>query len=344
MGDQHGNQQQSPFNHHGYHHAPPPNFHSSLHYNFPPPPLHDLNFPPPVMGLPRFQPPPHVGAPYEPRTSYPPPIPHPFIPNYSPVNHYSHPVHYLPIQQPPVSSSPVSSDITTLVTKNQDSYQSHKPLTSKRPLPSKANHSSSKSYSTSSSAGRYGQKKTYRNPTSEDQLPSSAPEEYTSLTPEEIIENEKKTWTRCAPADLYYARDLENPRLMRGTEKLKCTIDRFKTILLERGENARMMQPNFDYPSRKNRKHSVQCGSCKEKSKKVLDSCSSTSDSSSSEEEDEVDLVLQELERKKQHPSRLHPELWFNDPGEMNDGPLCRCRFENIFSLYIYRQCCNHVF
>lgn len=34
---------------------------------------------------------------------------------------------------------------------------------------------------------------------------------------------------------------------------------------------------------------------------------------------------MEELSRKTQHPYRLHSDLWHNDPGEMNDGPLCRC-------------------
>ncbi|XP_064089574.1 ribonuclease 3-like [Macrobrachium nipponense] len=53
----------------------------------------------------------------------------------------------------------------------------------------------------------------------------------------------------------------------------------------------------------------------------------SEEDNSSSSEDDENDMdrVAKELERKRNHPERLHPELWFNDPGEMNDGPLCRC-------------------
>lgn len=34
---------------------------------------------------------------------------------------------------------------------------------------------------------------------------------------------------------------------------------------------------------------------------------------------------MEELSRKIQHPYRLHHDLWFNDSGEMNDGPLCRC-------------------
>jgi hypothetical protein len=51
----------------------------------------------------------------------------------------------------------------------------------------------------------------------------------------------------------------------------------------------------------------------------------SSSESSSGSDNDEADHAMQELERKHQHPRRLHPEMWYNDPGEMNDGPLCRC-------------------
>uniref|UniRef100_A0A3Q2NU62 Drosha ribonuclease III n=1 Tax=Fundulus heteroclitus TaxID=8078 RepID=A0A3Q2NU62_FUNHE len=47
-------------------------------------------------------------------------------------------------------------------------------------------------------------------------------------------------------------------------------------------------------------------------------SCSSSSDS-------EVFDVIAEIKRKKAHPDRLHEELWYNDPGQMNDGPLCKC-------------------
>ena len=149
-------------------------------------------------------------------------------------------------------------------------------------------------------------------------------EELSQLTPEEIIEHEKKTWTRCAPADLYYVRDEQNPRIMRGTPKLQSVIDQFRQQLIKRGEESRMAQPKFECPPRKTRRHNHRhCGSsCKDSAHKESEDSSS---SSSSDEEDEVDLALQELERKKQHPARMHPELWYNDPGEMNDGPLCRC-------------------
>ncbi|KRY89681.1 Ribonuclease 3 [Trichinella pseudospiralis] len=35
--------------------------------------------------------------------------------------------------------------------------------------------------------------------------------------------------------------------------------------------------------------------------------------------------ALKELERKRRHPARLHPDIWYNDAGQLNDGPSCRC-------------------
>lgn len=35
---------------------------------------------------------------------------------------------------------------------------------------------------------------------------------------------------------------------------------------------------------------------------------------------------MRRMEAKVRHPLRLHPELWFNEPHEMNDGPACNCR------------------
>lgn len=34
---------------------------------------------------------------------------------------------------------------------------------------------------------------------------------------------------------------------------------------------------------------------------------------------------MEELTKKIRHPYRLHPDLWHNEMGEMNDGPLCGC-------------------
>lgn len=136
----------------------------------------------------------------------------------------------------------------------------------------------------------------------------------------------KEIWTRCAPADLYYARDSKNSKLMFGTERLNAVLNKFKKELVERGESARSSQPTSQHsPLPKRHRHSRKtCSSkCKEQGG------SHSSDSSSEDEDDEDDAiadVIEEMERKMKHPARLHPELWFNDPGEMNDGPLCRCR------------------
>lgn len=66
--------------------------------------------------------------------------------------------------------------------------------------------------------------------------------------------------------------------------------------------------------------------------KKEEHSCGEITDSSSSEDsspDEEISsrsgAANRELEKRKLHPRRLHTELWHNDPGLMNDGPLCRC-------------------
>lgn len=53
-------------------------------------------------------------------------------------------------------------------------------------------------------------------------------------------------------------------------------------------------------------------------------SCDSESDSDF-DDTDNCDSAFKELQMKKSHPWRLHDELWYNDTGEMNDGPVCRC-------------------
>ncbi|XP_018395838.1 PREDICTED: ribonuclease 3 [Cyphomyrmex costatus] len=131
-----------------------------------------------------------------------------------------------------------------------------------------------------------------------------------------ILESEKKIWTRTSPADLYYARDEDNPKIMKSTSKLQDLCVIFKKVLIDRAAAARELQPPYEPPSRKTRARL-----CRHKS----EACSSSSSSDSDNSLDEDDRTMEELMAKKQHPQRLHPEMWFNDPGEMNDGPLCRC-------------------
>lgn len=129
------------------------------------------------------------------------------------------------------------------------------------------------------------------------------------------MEGEKKIWTRTSPADLYYVRDENNPKIMKSTPKLQEVCATFRRVLIDRAAAARELQPPYEPPPRKTRARL-----CRHKS----EACSSSS-SDSENSMDEDDRTMEELMAKKQHPQRLHPEMWFNDPGEMNDGPLCRC-------------------
>ncbi|KAL7304048.1 hypothetical protein TKK_0003512 [Trichogramma kaykai] len=125
---------------------------------------------------------------------------------------------------------------------------------------------------------------------------------------------EQRSWIRSAPADLYYARDEKNPKITKGTEKLNYLCVRFKDSILDRAAKVRAQLPPYHPPARKTKGRV-----CKHKS----EVCSSSSSDEDSPDED--DNAMEELMTKKQHPYRLHSEMWFNDPGEMNDGPLCRC-------------------
>lgn len=140
-------------------------------------------------------------------------------------------------------------------------------------------------------------------------------EELSHMDPEEILTKEKKFWSRSAPADLYYVPVEGAPRILKASEKLNELCHTFEDKLINRGRQARAEKPPYQFTPRKKKLHRHKC--CN------LDHDSS-SDSSSSNSSDEEGL-LEELERKRAHPDRLHAELWFNDPGEMNDGPLCRC-------------------
>ena len=63
------------------------------------------------------------------------------------------------------------------------------------------------------------------------------------MTPEEIIEQEKKVWIRSAPADLYYQRDPENPSVMRATEKNINLLRRFQEKLISASVEERNKNP-----------------------------------------------------------------------------------------------------
>lgn len=106
---------------------------------------------------------------------------------------------------------------------------------------------------------------------------------------------------------MYYERDRTNYQIIVGTAKERELCDDFQKLLVDRASTARSQQPHYEPPPRKTKNRL-----CKHKS----EACSSSS-SESDDESDAEDKTMEELMVKKQHPQRLHPEMWFNDPGEV---------------------------
>ena len=51
----------------------------------------------------------------------------------------------------------------------------------------------------------------------------------------------------------------------------------------------------------------------------ILAECNDSSSSDDEDEEESEDIkTLKELEIKQNHPDRLHPDLWHNEPGEVH--------------------------
>uniref|UniRef100_A0A182QBA2 Ribonuclease 3 n=1 Tax=Anopheles farauti TaxID=69004 RepID=A0A182QBA2_9DIPT len=131
----------------------------------------------------------------------------------------------------------------------------------------------------------------------------------------EMANDEDRTlWVRSSPAELYYKRVSE--KVVESTPRLDALCTLFEEELIRRAERIRATQTPYNPPPRK-RKMKM----CRHKH----DKCSSSSESSDEEMEFEDECSMEELTAKIKHPLRLHVDLWYNDPGEMNDGPLCRC-------------------
>lgn len=151
---------------------------------------------------------------------------------------------------------------------------------------------------------------------------------------EDMIEEDIPAWLRCSPSDLYFSRDNTTGCLV-ATKRMKDLEDKFEQELIQRAQTVRDARPKVEEPSRPRPKVHFHKHSCRHHTSHgqsdESSSCSSSSDSSSESSDDEKngDDWLDELNKKKKHPYRLHEELWYNDPGEMNDGPLCRCSIKS---------------
>ncbi|CDQ74550.1 unnamed protein product [Oncorhynchus mykiss] len=136
----------------------------------------------------------------------------------------------------------------------------------------------------------------------------------------------KPAWIRCTHAENYYSSDPMDQvgdSTVVGTSKLRDLYERFEEELVKRQERAQSARPKWDPPKTKLDEEPEECHS-HSSSESDCESDGGGSTCSSSSDSDVFDVIA-EIKRKKAHPDRLHDELWYNDPGQMNDGPLCKC-------------------
>ena len=148
--------------------------------------------------------------------------------------------------------------------------------------------------------------------------------EKTEAAPDTALEDDTPSWIRSSPADLYFTRNAEG--FLYATQKMKELEDTFEEEIVKRAQKVRSSMPDVDPPAQA----VSACGHHHFHNHHDSGSSTTTSSSSSSSESDSDDggmcsKWMEEMERKRTHPLCLHPELWYNDPGEMNNGPLCRC-------------------
>ena len=104
-------------------------------------------------------------------------------------------------------------------------------------------------------------------------------------------------------------------------------------MILNKTEDARRGHPDYQ-PPKISRLKVATCrpsrgccgGSHHNKAKKETSSSSSSEDEAEdNNDRDLKDETMEWLEHRSKQSFRLHPELWDNQPNELNDGPACRC-------------------
>ncbi|XP_077209560.1 ribonuclease 3 isoform X1 [Paroedura picta] len=147
------------------------------------------------------------------------------------------------------------------------------------------------------------------------------PEEATADKTQEEDDEDllKPVWVRCTHSESYYSNDPMDQvgdSTVVGTSRLRDLYEKFEDELGKRQAKAKAARPPWEPPKTK---LDEDVGTSSDSD------CDSDDDSCSSSSDSEVFDVIAEIKRKKAHPDRLHEELWYNDPGQMNDGPLCKC-------------------
>lgn len=70
---------------------------------------------------------------------------------------------------------------------------------------------------------------------------------------DETLEKEKLIWIRTTPADLYYVRSDDNPKVIKATDRLLKLCDTFNEELVLRRNTVNSKKPKYEPPPRKNR-------------------------------------------------------------------------------------------
>ncbi|XP_028909750.1 ribonuclease 3 [Ornithorhynchus anatinus] len=150
-----------------------------------------------------------------------------------------------------------------------------------------------------------------------DKEPEEAAPDKNDEEDEELL---KPVWVRCTHSESYYSSDPMDQvgdSTVVGTSRLRDLYEKFEDELGKRQGKATAARPPWEPPKTK-LDEDLESSSESDCESDEDSSCSASSDS-------EVFDVIAEIKRKKAHPDRLHEELWYNDPGQMNDGPLCKC-------------------
>ncbi|CAB4057265.1 rnc [Lepeophtheirus salmonis] len=140
-----------------------------------------------------------------------------------------------------------------------------------------------------------------------------------------ILDRESKSWIRSSSADLYYAKGSKSG-LTHATPRLLKLIERFQSDILERGNTIRssLCPPYLPLKINPNIIHK-----CKGKCEEDEDDSESESDSDEEAPKEKKSLSERWMDHRIKQKDRLHEELWGNRPGELNDGPACRCSIKS---------------
>lgn len=161
-----------------------------------------------------------------------------------------------------------------------------------------------------------------RNQKIADEISEAAKLSEKQLTIEQVIANEQKKSYQSLVTDEYYKKVIDSEEILIASITTLDICNEFKKVLGKRATDANALKPTYIKPRKSN------VNVCKHKCVGSKD-CNELESCSSSDDSDHENVTLKEFDRKGAHPDRLHPELWYNELGEMNDGPVCKCSFKS---------------